>query len=176
PADAGAGSPRIPAGGRARRRRAGGRFRRDRRRRRAPGGRARARRRLAAWTCCSCVAVREFLVLGEGVAKLGPGAVHSRLDRGDGEVEGLCDLLEREVGVVVKEDGEPVARVELGQGLNESRVMGVPGVACFFGLVFPRFGGDGLAPSAVVDGCVGRELPEPGFEGTLAVVTAEIAI
>src|SRR6266581_4165189 len=54
-----------------------------------------------------------FLRLRERVAQLGSRAVEAGLDGGDGEVEGLADLLEREVGVVVEKDGQAVRGVEL---------------------------------------------------------------
>src|SRR2546428_6970659 len=114
PVRVGDGSRRSRRGGAAPRKRGSDRPGPGRRPRMSPAGRARARTRGA-----GSRSSRSLLRLGKRVAELGAGSVKARLDRWDGQVEAVPDLLERQVGVVMKEDRQPVRGVQLRESLDE---------------------------------------------------------
>src|SRR5690348_3660852 len=65
----------------------------------------------------------ELLGFRKRVAQLRPGSMQPRLDGRNRKVEGLRHLLERQVGVVVEEYGQPVRGVEQRQRLDQGRVV-----------------------------------------------------
>src|SRR5438477_10868581 len=105
PGDAGACSRRNRPGARALVGLAEGRLARGLDRRTTREGRARARTRGG---FARSSEVLGFLRLRERVTQLRPRAVQAGFDRRDRKAEGLADLFQREVRVVVEKDGQAI--------------------------------------------------------------------
>src|SRR5690349_14203703 len=85
--------------------------------------RTRAHVRFFSLFCMLCWGLGPFLRLRQRVAELRASSVKAGLEGGNRQVEGLADLLQGEVCVVVEEDRQAVSGVELGQGIEQGRVV-----------------------------------------------------
>src|SRR5258708_22338019 len=72
-------------------------------------------------SCCTLLIL--FLRLRERVTELRAGSVEAGLEGGNRQVEGLADLLQREVGVVMEEDRKAVCGIELRQSFDKGWVV-----------------------------------------------------
>src|SRR5260370_41004330 len=86
-------------------------------------------------------------------------------DRGQSYTKAGRDLVQRQVGVVVQKDGEPISSIQLGQRIDEGGIV-LRTLRRLGGLLefLVSRGRHALAP--VVDGRIRGELPEPRLEWT----------